>query len=412
MPKFKDIRKQLEEAKRIATDLDAIAKLDESLVRRSQENLSSAKRAAVLEKLASLPIENMKDATDSSLRVETLRKFGLTSVASIYHSSVGQLEKINGISAESARELKFIAERMHDAVADSIAYGVNLDELSVDDLNLLENVQGLEGIRSKLRGNHSKLRPLADSISSGLAQAKPLSSRFIWMLSGSTKRAKALDAISNIAMVLGEPNTMLLASLANDALNYAETKRPDPVVEDFKKRSSDYYAVLEDIGGSNQQLDQRHFDKELIKKIEDCELDLSRIKATMRKYQVFGTKFALTQKRVIIGDEMGLGKTMQAMGVLTEREAQGAQRFLVICPASVLVNWERELLDTLPSEVWTNPKLKWLDPAAKSGSILREVALVTLLITVSNIHIFKLGAPFWGLVGGVIVHQIVVFKKR
>jgi len=98
--------------------------------------------------------------------------------------------------------------------------------------------------------------------------------------------------------------------------------------------------------------------------------------------------------------------------VLTEREAQGAQRFLVICPASVLVNWERELLDTLPSEVWTNPKLKWLDPAAKSGSILREVALVTLLITVSNIHIFKLGAPFWGLVGGVIVHQIVVFKKR
>jgi predicted benzoate:H+ symporter BenE len=35
-----------------------------------------------------------------------------------------------------------------------------------------------------------------------------------------------------------------------------------------------------------------------------------------------------------------------------------------------------------------------------------------LLITVSNIHVLKLGAPFWGLIGGVIVHQIVVFKKR
>lgn len=35
----------------------------------------------------------------------------------------------------------------------------------------------------------------------------------------------------------------------------------------------------------------------------------------------------------------------------------------------------RALLDTLPEEVWLDPDLKWLDPAAKSGSILREVAL-------------------------------------
>ncbi len=41
----------------------------------------------------------------------------------------------------------------------------------------------------------------------------------------------------------------------------------------------------------------------------------------------------------------------------------------------------------------------------------REAALVTLVITVSNISAFKLGAPFWGLIGGVIVHQIVIFKK-
>jgi site-specific DNA-methyltransferase (adenine-specific) len=34
----------------------------------------------------------------------------------------------------------------------------------------------------------------------------------------------------------------------------------------------------------------------------------------------------------------------------------------------------RALLDLLPAEVWTNPNLRWLDPATKSGSILREVA--------------------------------------
>lgn len=31
------------------------------------------------------------------------------------------------------------------------------------------------------------------------------------------------------------------------------------------------------------------------------------------------------------------------------------------------------LLDLLPDQVWTNPKLRWLNPASKSGSILREI---------------------------------------
>lgn len=34
----------------------------------------------------------------------------------------------------------------------------------------------------------------------------------------------------------------------------------------------------------------------------------------------------------------------------------------------------RALLDILPDEVWSNPNYKWLDPATKSGSILREIA--------------------------------------
>jgi site-specific DNA-methyltransferase (adenine-specific) len=34
----------------------------------------------------------------------------------------------------------------------------------------------------------------------------------------------------------------------------------------------------------------------------------------------------------------------------------------------------RALLDLLPDDVWANPDYRWLDPATKSGSILREVA--------------------------------------
>lgn len=34
----------------------------------------------------------------------------------------------------------------------------------------------------------------------------------------------------------------------------------------------------------------------------------------------------------------------------------------------------RALLDILPDEVWSNPDYRWLDPATKSGSVLREAA--------------------------------------
>ncbi len=343
MPDFKDIRAKLAEAERVAQELDQVANLDESLIKQTKQNLSKAKETAVLQKLAELPVENLRDATDTSLRIETLRKFGLTTVAAIYHSTPGQLEKLSGISSEAAEELKFLADRMHEAISESISYGAKIDNLTVNDLNLLENVQGLERLRSKLRGNHTKLRPVAKSLKDASRDAAPLKSRWRWVFAGSEKRNKALDAVSNIAFVLGDPTTAVLASIANDAFNYFESKQPDPVIEDFKKRSSEYYAVLEEIGGIKPQLGQRHFNKELIEKIENTEFNTESMNATLRKYQVFGSKFALTQSRVIIGDEMGLGKTLQAIGVILQRINEGANRFLIVCPASVLENWQREI---------------------------------------------------------------------
>lgn len=53
---------------------------------------------------------------------------------------------------------------------------------------------------------------------------------------------------------------------------------------------------------------------------------------------------------MILGDEMGLGKTIQAIAALAHLAAGGHTHFLVVCPASVLVNWTREIeaRSTLP----------------------------------------------------------------
>ena len=58
------------------------------------------------------------------------------------------------------------------------------------------------------------------------------------------------------------------------------------------------------------------------------------------EYQREGIAYALDKKRCILGDEQGLGKTVEAIGLLTATRAFPA---LVICPASLKINWQREM---------------------------------------------------------------------
>lgn len=60
-----------------------------------------------------------------------------------------------------------------------------------------------------------------------------------------------------------------------------------------------------------------------------------------KPYQIEGIEFALTRESVIIGDEMGLGKTIQGIGVLNGDPT--LVRVLIVCPASLKLNWQREL---------------------------------------------------------------------
>jgi SWI/SNF-related matrix-associated actin-dependent regulator 1 of chromatin subfamily A len=78
------------------------------------------------------------------------------------------------------------------------------------------------------------------------------------------------------------------------------------------------------------------------------------LKRKLFPYQTNGVAYALEKKRVIVGDEPGLGKTGQAIATI-----MAANQFpcLVICPASLKINWQREW------ELWTNKKARVIDPA-------------------------------------------------
>ncbi len=67
-------------------------------------------------------------------------------------------------------------------------------------------------------------------------------------------------------------------------------------------------------------------------------------------YQRAGIAFGLERPNTLFADEMGLGKTIEAIGVVNADPR--AQRVLIVCPASLKLNWAREcerwLLDRGP----------------------------------------------------------------
>ena len=81
----------------------------------------------------------------------------------------------------------------------------------------------------------------------------------------------------------------------------------------------------------------------LVESVREQVLRTEALTVALRGYQSFGARFALVQRKVILGDEMGLGKTIEALAVLAHLWATGATHFLVVCPPGVLVNWLREI---------------------------------------------------------------------
>jgi flagellar biosynthesis/type III secretory pathway chaperone len=340
---FKQNQSSLEQANKIAHDLERLLKQQEALISGTKVAASHAKESQVLLELAKLPVDRLKDATEETVRIETLRKYGFQNVASIYNSSAIQLERIPGITLSAAQSLKALADQMYQAVAQSISYGIDIDDLTQADTELIANLQGLDYLRAASKNSISKMKPIAQTLRSSLSQTQPLKSRFRWFFTGSEKKEQALNALQEITYLVGEPTTIALVEAARYGLDALEKRSPQPV-EEFKKRSSDYYAILEEVTNVRPNTAaNRHFNQELLDKIQAQELDTSTIKATLRQYQTFGGKFALTQNRVIIGDEMGLGKTLQAISAIAHRSSTGANRFLVVCPASVITNWMREV---------------------------------------------------------------------
>jgi hypothetical protein len=65
----------------------------------------------------------------------------------------------------------------------------------------------------------------------------------------------------------------------------------------------------------------------------------------LKPFQRAGVSYLLERRRAFLADEQGLGKTIEALAAV---EADGAYPAVVVCPASLKLNWLRELEHWLP----------------------------------------------------------------
>ena len=77
----------------------------------------------------------------------------------------------------------------------------------------------------------------------------------------------------------------------------------------------------------------------------DSDLEVEGLGGELMPFQKAGVEYAINSKRCFIADEMGLGKTVQALATIQKLNAYPA---VVVCPASLKINWQREARKWLP----------------------------------------------------------------
>jgi SWI/SNF-related matrix-associated actin-dependent regulator of chromatin subfamily A-like protein 1 len=138
----------------------------------------------------------------------------------------------------------------------------------------------------------------------------------------------------------------------------------------------------------------------------DAPLEVPGLGGELKPFQRAGVTYLLAQRRAFLADEQGLGKTIEALATL---EADDAYPAVVVCPASLKLNWMRELSRWLPHRTavtlsgmgptgTTKSSISSsIDPGSADGDAPGEDASQTTIpaadITIVNYDILAARAP-------------------
>ena len=334
--------------------LDLITGYDETIAEiASQERLQQEAAAEAMKTLSEkalgdilrgMDVENI-NRDKLGLRVASLRAAGIENMEQLCALSAGQINSIRGIGDEASWLIYTIAGRIKRETETGLKIRVSLDDRSDAATALLLSAKAARETADAVRQAKAIYSEYHESVLAACLAAKPAAGVMRWLFLPEQKKKEAVDAALYLyGLLTGDYGARVKA--AADAYNARTIPDAGGVWEDYQKNSAAYYAQLDRFGQAlSTRIDNSYsgLPEELVRQVEMEPLYLDSLHASLRVYQEFGTRYILRQGKVLLGDEMGLGKTVQAIAAMVSLRALGATHFMVVCPASVLVNWTREI---------------------------------------------------------------------
>jgi superfamily II DNA or RNA helicase len=298
--------------------------------------------------LAAMPLESLRPLVTGRIAWSALAAGGCRTVADAYSTSAVRLEAIRGVGEWSAQEVTRAAAAVFGETQSNLRIAIEPEDESQPMQQLIAALVQLDSINQATRSILPAAQQAQMTLPDPITKAMPARSGLRWLLSGKQTRVEAREAAATLNQLLADPQ---LASLKDKgaARNLVSTKPAKTPKQRFLEEPARFLSLLDSRVGNVQSV-HGDLDQSIVDRIEAIELDTSLLKVMLRQYQSFGARFVIAQDRVILGDDMGLGKTIQALAVMCHLAAQAKAtnlgtnpRFLVVAPASVLINWEREV---------------------------------------------------------------------
>ncbi|WP_432933355.1 SNF2-related protein [Microbispora sp. CA-135349] len=291
------------------------------------------RRAEAQRLLREMPVDALKAATRERLRLSPLSPAGITTVQDVLDRGMS-LQALPGVGEMSARRMLGAARTLWQTTYDETPVRIDINSRRPETTHLLRRLAEWDACR-QTRGASADLERAAE--------LDPLRT----VLGGRTSHLLVIPTRTLPAAGLRE--SIQIVKRRAELLRGSPGSGPGGVGadpwDDFLSRPADYFAMLSELGFITEDENAVHGDlpEEIIKAVRDQALSGEHLTASLRGYQSFAARFALVQRKVIIGDEMGLGKSVEALAVLAHLRSRGETHFLVICPAAVVTNWVREV---------------------------------------------------------------------
>ncbi|MFI9598203.1 SNF2-related protein [Nonomuraea sp. NPDC052265] len=291
------------------------------------------RRAEVQRILQGMPVDTLKTATRDRLRLGALSEARISSVQEVLNIGMS-LQTLPGVGETSARRMLGAAQTLWQTTYDEMPVRIDINTRRPETTLLLRRLAEWDACR-QTRGasadleRAAELEPLQTAIGGKTSHLLVIPTRAL----ASSALRESIQIVKRRAELLGASSTSGMKSVGADPW------------DDFLARPADYFAMLSELGFITEDENKVHGDlpEEIIKAVRDQALSGEHLTASLRGYQSFAARFALVQRKVIIGDEMGLGKTVEAIAVLAHLRSRGETHFLVVCPAAVVTNWMREV---------------------------------------------------------------------